>query len=59
VVPEDNPVGRIDVTGAILRMVGHLVNGVLLGLPYLMILGAERKSLQDIISKSLVIKVDR
>lgn len=59
VVPEANPMGRIDVTTAVLRMVGYLVNGVLLGLPYLMILGGERKGLQDIISKSLVIKVDR
>ena len=59
VVPEADPHGRIDVSTAVLRMVGHLVNGVLLGLPYLMILGGERKGLQDIISKSLVIKVDR
>ncbi len=59
VVPEGNPMGRIDVSTAVLRMVGYLVNGVLLGLPYLMILGGERKGLQDIISKSLVIKVDR
>jgi hypothetical protein len=40
-------------------MLGYLVNGVLFGLPYLIILGGERKGLQDIISKSLVIKVDR
>ena len=59
IVPEDNPTGRIDVSTAVLRMVGHLVNGVFFGLPYLIILGAERKGLQDIISKSLVIKVDR
>jgi uncharacterized RDD family membrane protein YckC len=59
VVPEDNPTGRIDVSTAVLRMVGHLVNGILLGLPYLIILGSERKGLQDLISKSIVIKVDR
>ena len=59
VVPEDNPAGRIDVSTAVLRMLGYLVNGVLFGLPYLIILGGERKGLQDIISKSLVIKVDR
>ena len=59
VVPEGNPTGRIDVSTAVLRMLGYLVNGVLLGLPYLIILGNERKGLQDIISKSLVIKVDR
>ncbi len=59
VVPEGNPTGHIDVSTAVLRMLGYLVNGVLLGLPYLIILGNERKGLQDIISKSLVIKVDR
>ena len=59
VVPEDNPTGRIEVGSAVLRMVGHFVNGVFLGLPYLIILGGQRKGLQDIISKSLVIKVDR
>ncbi len=59
VVPENDPMGRIDVNTAVLRMVGHFVNGLLLGLPYLIILGGERKGLQDILSKSLVIKVDR
>jgi uncharacterized RDD family membrane protein YckC len=59
VVPEDNPLGRIDFGTAILRRVGHLINGVLLDLPYLMILGSERKGIQDMISKSLCIKVDR
>jgi uncharacterized RDD family membrane protein YckC len=59
IVPEDNPNGHIDVATAVLRIVGHLINGVLFGLPYLIILGAERKGLQDIISKSIVIKVDR
>jgi pSer/pThr/pTyr-binding forkhead associated (FHA) protein/uncharacterized RDD family membrane protein YckC len=59
IVPEGNPRGRIDVSTAVLRMAGHLVNGVFFGLPYLIILGDERKGLQDIISKSLVIKVDR
>lgn len=59
VVPEDNPAGNIDVSQAVLRFVGHLVNGILLGLPYLMIFGAERKGFQDIFSKSICIKVDR
>ncbi len=59
VVPEDNPRGRIDVGAAALRMVGHFINGLLMGLPYLMILGGERKGIQDLISKSVVIKVDR
>jgi len=59
VVPEDNPLGRIDVGTAALRMVGHFINGILMGLPYLLILGGERKGLQDMISKSVCIKVDR
>jgi len=59
VVPEDDPNGRIDVSMAVLRIVGHMVNGMLFSLPYLMILGEERKGLQDIFSKSIVIKVDR
>jgi len=59
VVPEDDPRGRIDVSMAVLRILGHMVNSLLFGLPYLMILGEERKGLQDIFSKSIVIKVDR
>ena len=95
VVPEGNPSGRLDVGGAVLRLLGYLVNGiiawviampVMLGLafmglsagfgfgtllvtrlvsfgigliPYLIILLPARKGLQDIISKSLVIKVGR
>lgn len=59
VVPEDNPAGNIDVSQAFLRFLGHVVNGALFGLPYLMILGSDRKGLQDIFSRSIVIKVDR
>ncbi|MBK9796916.1 MAG: FHA domain-containing protein [Holophagaceae bacterium] len=59
VVPEDNPSGNIDASQAVLRFLGHVVNGILLCLPYLMILGSERKGLQDIFSKSICIKVDR
>ncbi|MBP1625950.1 MAG: hypothetical protein H6Q00_425, partial [Holophagaceae bacterium] len=59
VVPEDDLNGRIELGSAILRLVGHWVNGILFSLPYLMILGSERKGLQDIFSKSIVIKVDR
>lgn len=59
VVPEDDPLGRIEFSTALMRLVGHIINGVICYLPYLMILGAERKGLQDILSKSLVIKVDR
>ncbi|HWQ10848.1 MAG TPA: RDD family protein, partial [Holophaga sp.] len=59
VVPEDDPAGRIPLGTAYLRLLGHMVNGCLLGLPYLMILGNERKGLQDMFSKSICIKVDR
>lgn len=59
VVPEDNPAGNIDWTMALLRLVGHVVNGIVFCLPYLLILGAERKGLQDLFSQSVVIKVDR
>jgi uncharacterized RDD family membrane protein YckC len=94
VVPEADPAGRIDLNGAIMRLLGYLVNGAiswfimdlilktlmphaLLGLrpgelillkglslaasilPYLLILGAERKALEDKFSRSIVIKVDR
>ncbi len=56
VVPEDDPKGRIDVSMAVLRVLGHILN---FGIGYLIILGEERKGLQDILSKSIVIKVDR
>jgi uncharacterized RDD family membrane protein YckC len=59
VVPEDDATGRIDFKTAFLRLIGHIVNGVIFGLPYLMILGQERKGIQDLLSKSLCIKVDR
>jgi pSer/pThr/pTyr-binding forkhead associated (FHA) protein/uncharacterized RDD family membrane protein YckC len=59
VVPEDNLAGNIDLNQAFLRFIGHVVNGFLMGLPYLLILGSERKGLQDIFSKSVCIKVDR
>ncbi len=59
VVPEANPQGRVDLGQAVLRVVGHMVNGVLFCLPYLLILGADRKGLQDMFSNSIVIKVDR
>ncbi len=59
IVPEDNPLGRIDFGTAILRPVGHFVNGILCGLPYLMVFGSERKHIGDMISKSVCIKVDR
>lgn len=95
VVPMDQPMGRLDLGGAILRLVGYLVNGIIgfivglvlmipvglilgmtgslgvvmvlsplvylaaLGSPYLIILGAQRRGLHDMIGKSMVIRVDR
>jgi uncharacterized RDD family membrane protein YckC len=97
VVPEDDPAGRLDISAAMLRLLGYLVNGIiswilmvpvtklalgimatpLLGFhlgsilalwvitlvvgvaPYLLIMGASRRGLEDRFSHSLVIKVDR
>ena len=56
VVPEDDPNGRIDFGTALLRVIGHILN-IVVG--YLLIFGAERKAVQDMLSKSIVIKVDR
>ncbi|MDP2876010.1 MAG: FHA domain-containing protein [Holophaga sp.] len=56
VVPEGDPNGRIDVSMAVLRVLGHILN---FGIGYLLILGEDRKGLQDILSKTIVIKVDR
>ena len=59
VVPEGDPGGNLDWGMAILRVLGHFVSKLLLGLPYLLILGRERKGFQDLFSGSVVIKVDR
>lgn len=59
VISDANPTGPLDISMVVLRMVGYWVNGILLGLPYLMILGSERRSLQCLFSKTTVIKVDR
>jgi uncharacterized RDD family membrane protein YckC len=56
VVPEDDPYGRIDLGTAYLRLLGHICNCTL---GYLLILMPERKAVQDYISKSICIKVDR
>jgi uncharacterized RDD family membrane protein YckC len=56
IVPEDDPYGRIDLGTAYLRLLGHICNCTL---GYLLILGSERKAVQDYISKSICIKVDR
>ena len=56
VVPEDNPLGRIEFGTAILRRVGHILNFTI---GYLLVLGSDRKHVGDMISKSVCIKVDR
>jgi len=56
IVPEDDPLGRIDFGTAILRRVGHILNFTI---GYLLVLGGERKHIGDMISKSICIKVDR
>lgn len=59
IVREADPAAPLDWGVAILRLLGHMVNSMLFSLPYLMILGKDRKGLQDIFSGSIVIKVDR
>lgn len=59
IVPEDDPDGHIDTYTAMLRVAGHVINGMFLMLPYLMIFRGDRRGIQDILSKSIVIKVDR
>jgi pSer/pThr/pTyr-binding forkhead associated (FHA) protein/uncharacterized RDD family membrane protein YckC len=56
VVPEDDPNGRIPLGTAYLRLLGHICN---CGIGYLLIVMPERKAVQDYISKSICIKVDR
>jgi uncharacterized RDD family membrane protein YckC len=56
VVPNADPHGRITMTNAVLRQLGHLAN---FGIGYLLILGEERKAVQDYVSDSQVIVVDR
>jgi len=56
IVPEDDPTGRIDFKTAFLRLIGHICN---FGFGYLLIFGSERKAIQDLVSKSICIKVDR
>ena len=59
VVSDANPAAPLEISQVVLRFVGYWVNGMLLGLPYLMILGSERRSLPCLFSKTTVIKVDR
>ena len=46
----------VDLGTAYLRLLGHICNCTF---GYLLILGSERKAVQDYISKSICIKVDR
>lgn len=56
VVPNADPRGRITMANAVLRQLGHIAN---FGLGYLLILGDERKAVEDYVSDSQVIQVDR
>lgn len=56
VVPEDNPYGRLTFGQAIVRQLCHMLNFTI---GYLLIFGAERKAVHDMITKTVVIKVDR
>lgn len=56
IVPEDNPYGRLTFSQAIVRQICHLLNFTI---GYLLVFGAERKAVHDMITKTIVIKVDR
>ncbi len=56
VVPEDDPHGRLTFGQAIIRQICHIANFTI---GYLLIFGAERKAVHDMITKTIVIKVDR
>ncbi len=56
IVPEDNPRGRLTFGQAIIRQLCHMANFTL---GYQLIFGAERKAVHDMITKTIVIKVDR
>ena len=56
VVPEDDPYGRLTFMQALLRLICYVLN---FGIGFLLIFGAERKAVHDMITKTIVIKVDR
>lgn len=56
IVPESDPLGRIEFGTAILRRIGHILNFTFL---YLLVFGSARKHVGDLISGSVCIKVDR
>ena len=56
IVPEDNPYGRLTIMQALIRQICHIAN---FGVGYLLVFGVERKAVHDMITKTIVIKVDR
>ncbi|MBK8726421.1 MAG: FHA domain-containing protein [Holophagaceae bacterium] len=56
IVPEDDPYGRLTFMQALIRQICHVANFTI---GYLLIFGAERKAVHDMITKTIVIKVDR
>ncbi len=56
IVPEDDPHGRLTFGQALIRQICHIAN---FGVGYLLVFGAERKAVHDMITKTIVIKVDR
>ncbi len=56
IVPEDNPYGRLTFGQALIRQLCHMLNFTI---GYLLVFGAERKAVHDMITKTVVIKVDR
>ncbi|MBL0211428.1 MAG: FHA domain-containing protein [Holophagaceae bacterium] len=56
IVPEDDPHGRLTFGQALIRQICHIANFTF---GYLLIFGAERKAVHDMITKTIVIKVDR
>ena len=56
VVPEDDPYGRLTFGQALVRQLCHILN---FSIGYLLALGSERKAVHDMITKTVVIKVDR
>ncbi|MBI4913831.1 MAG: FHA domain-containing protein [Acidobacteria bacterium] len=56
IVPENDPAGRLSFGQALVRQICHLLNFTI---GYLLIFGAERKAVHDMITKTIVIKVDR
>ena len=56
IVPEDDLHGRLTFGQALIRQICHIANFTI---GYLLIFGAERKAVHDMITKTIVIKVDR